>query len=120
MISAHNPGANGEPGSNPLCAGAVTCLRQQEQTPLWRLMRVTLGLIAGTHVIAGVGPFCPSVTQDAEIRPNSAGVKGQTQREGEGHFQRMPQYAPAGNCDERQLACKDSRSRRALWRGATG
>jgi hypothetical protein len=50
MISAHSPGPNGEPGSNPFGAGAVTCLRQQGQTPRWRLMRVTVGLMAGNSM----------------------------------------------------------------------
>ena len=50
MISAHSPGPNGEPGSNPFGGGAVTCLRQQGQTPRWRLMRVTVGLMAGNSM----------------------------------------------------------------------
>ena len=47
MISAAIPGPNGEPGSNPSGAAAETALRQQGQTPRWRLMRVTIGRIGG-------------------------------------------------------------------------
>jgi hypothetical protein len=35
---------------NPFGAGAASCLWQQGQTPRWRLMRVTVGLIAGNSM----------------------------------------------------------------------
>ena len=38
-IAPGNPGPNGEPGSKPSGAGEDTRLRQQGQTPRWRLMR---------------------------------------------------------------------------------
>jgi hypothetical protein len=49
-VMEDSTGPNGEPGSNPVGAGAVTCLRQQGQTPLWRLMRVTVGLMVGNSM----------------------------------------------------------------------
>jgi len=47
MISAAMEEPNGEPGSSPSGGRADMALRQQGQTPRWRLMRVTIGRIDG-------------------------------------------------------------------------
>lgn len=67
MISAHNPGPNGEPGANSSGPRTATRLRQQGQTPRWRF-QLHRGLVQ-----PGPPSFQPGLTLADGIRSSRNG-----------------------------------------------